>query len=87
MAGFSLICSPTFCLVNCFLLSVVLFLAKSVIDIAFSPTRHELMALSIISCFLDISMVNLGYDGYLGSWTALGNTLISLRELNQLVLA
>ena len=63
---------------------MVLLLAKSGVDIAFSPTGHELMTL-IIS-FLVISKVNLGYERYMAARDAIGNALSSLRELNQVVL-
>ena len=73
-----------YCLLNCSLLAIVLFLAKNGVDIAFSPTGHELMTL-IIS-FLVISKVNLGYERYMTARDAIGNALSSLRELNQLVI-
>jgi predicted membrane chloride channel (bestrophin family) len=73
-----------YCILNCCLAYAVYLLKTNDIKLTFSASGHALM--SLLVSYLVVSKVYLSLDRYMQARTFAGQTLMTLRELHQLVL-
>lgn len=71
-----------YCIVNCLITCLVVFLKQNKISISFSPQGHA--ALGLLVSFLVINKVYVALDRYMAIRSTLGQAFCSLRSLNQL---